>query len=162
MDLAIVTGYGHDKLTNIHELKPYFDENNVFCVGNREYDKAYTRPILESKIKYLDLKKLRKNGLVKTVNQFLELVEKNNLDGFFIHVDLDILNDNLMPAVDSRETGGLSYKEFSELLIPLLSNKKATGMEITILDPDLDPSGKYTIEFIENFVEIFKSAKAST
>ena len=162
MDLAIVTGYGHDKLTNIHELKPYFDENNVFCVGNREYDKAYTRPILESKIKYLDLKKLRKNGLVKTVNQFLELVEKNNLDGFFIHVDLDVLNDNLMPAVDSRETGGLSYKEFSELLIPLLSNKKATGMEITILDPDLDPSGKYTIEFIENFVEIFKSAKAST
>ncbi len=162
MDLAIVTGYGHHKLTNIFNLKPYFKEKNVFCVGNREYDKEYVRPILESDINYFDLKRLRSNGLKKTVNQFLELVWENNLDGFFIHLDVDVLNDTIMPAVDSREIDGLTYKEFSELLIPLFSSKKAIGIEITILDPNLDTDGKYTIEFVKNFIETLERGKACT
>ncbi|MCX2680649.1 arginase family protein [Galbibacter sp. EGI 63066] len=162
MDLAIVTGYGHDKLSNIFNQKPYFKEKNVFCVGNREYDQEYVRPILESEIKYFDLKTLRNNGLAKTANRFLELVRKNNLDGFFIHLDVDVLNDKIMPAVDSRGIDGLTYKEFRELLIPLLSSKKAVGIEITILDPNLDPKGKYTNEFIKNFIEIIECGKACT
>ena len=156
MDLAIVTGYGHDKLTNIYNQKPYFEEKNVFCVGNREYDPAYVRPILESDIQYFDLKKLRSNGLTKTANQFLEFIQEGNLDGFFIHLDVDVLNDKIMPAVDSREIDGLTYKELKELLTPLLLSKKAVGIEITILDPNLDPDGKYTVEFINNFVEILE------
>ena len=66
MDLAIVTGHGHAKLTNIFALPPYFDEINVFCVGNREYHPAYVRPILASGIHYYDLRKLRSNGLKET------------------------------------------------------------------------------------------------
>lgn len=162
MDLAIVTGYGHDKLTNIHNQKPYFKEKNVFCVGNREYHQEYVRPILGSDIEYLDLMKLRANGLEYTANQFLEMVGAQKLDGFFIHLDVDVLNDNIMPAVDSREIDGLTYKEFKELLIPLFSSDKAVGIEITILDPNLDPNGKYTTEFIKNFIETLEQGKVST
>ena len=43
MGLAIVAGKGHDKLTNIEGLKPYIEEENIFCVGNREYDPKYVR-----------------------------------------------------------------------------------------------------------------------
>lgn len=162
MDLAIVTGHGHEKLTNIHNQKPYFEEKNIFCVGNREYNKEYVQPILESDINYFDLKKLRNNGLAQTANQFLELIQENNLDGFFIHLDVDVLNDKIMPAVDSREIDGLTYKEFSELLKPLFSNEKAVGIQITILDPNLDKDGKYTIEFIKNFLGTLEHGKAST
>lgn len=68
MDLAIVTGYGHEKMTNILHQKPYFRKKNVFCVGNREYDQEYVRPIIESDIHYFDLKQLRTNGLTNTAN----------------------------------------------------------------------------------------------
>lgn len=162
MDLAIVTGYGHNKLTNIFNLKPYFQEKNVFCVGNREYDEDYVRAILKSEIEYFDLKSLRKNGLRKTAYQFLKLVEEQNLDGFLVHLDVDVLNDNIMPAVDSREIDGLFYNELSELLKPLLASKKAIGIEITILDPNLDEDGKYTIEFVKQFAELLEYGKAST
>lgn len=160
MDLAIVTGHGHDKLTNILDQKPYFEEKNVFCVGNREYDKNYIRPILESDISYFDLKKLRANGVENTAEQFLKLVQEQDLDGFFIYLDVDVLNDNVMPADDSREIDGLSYKEFSGLLKPLFLSEKAVGIEITILDPNLDRDGKYTIEFVKNFIEILEYGKA--
>lgn len=162
MDLAIVTGYGHNKLTNIFNLKPYFTEKNVFCVGNREYDIDYVRPILKSEIEYFDLNRLRENGLKKTAHQFLELVEEQNLDGFLIHFDVDVLNDNIMPSVDSRQIDGLFYNELSQLLKPLLASKKAIGIEITILDPNLDEDGKYTTEFVERFSELLEYGKACT
>lgn len=162
MDLAIVTGHGHGKLTNILDQRPYFEEKNIFCAGNREYSKEYVQSILESDITYFDLKKLLENGLTQTANQFLELIRENKLDGFFIHLDVDVLNDKIMPAVDSRKIDGLTYKEFSELLKPLFSSEKAVGIQITILDPTLDKDGKYTIEFIKNFLGMLECGKANT
>ncbi|WP_223607643.1 arginase family protein [Chryseobacterium sp. OSA05B] len=38
LDLAIITGKGHEKLTNIQGFKPYFLEENIYCVGNAETD----------------------------------------------------------------------------------------------------------------------------
>jgi len=154
MDLAIVTGYGHQKLINILNLKPYFKENSVWCVGNREYNSNIIKPILDSDITYFDLNTLRKTGIENCIVQFLKMVYENELDGFFIHLDVDVLNDNIMPAVDSREKDGLNYPEFNNLLSRLLSSPKAIGIEITILDPNLDKEGKYTTEFVSNFVKV--------
>lgn len=154
MDLAIVTGYGHPSLTNIGQQRPYFQPSHVWCVGNREYEQAYVNEILQSAIQYTDLADLRKNGSNACTNSFLQMIEQEKLDGFWIHIDVDVLDDAIMPAVDSRTPDGLSYAAFKEILRPLLASNKLTGLQITILDPDLDPDGLYTKEFITNFCEI--------
>lgn len=158
MELAIITGYGHDKLTNIHHLKPYIRDKNVWCVGNREPDPNVVNEIIASDINYFDLNTLRETGPESCALQFLQMVDQNQLDGFFIHLDVDILNDDIMPAVDSRQKNGLSYTELNQLLYPLFSSDKAIGIEITILDPNLDPDGRYTIELISNFVRVMEKA----
>jgi len=159
MELAIVTGYGHEKLTNILTLKPYFKETNVWCVGNREYASSIVKPILDSDINYFDLNTLRKTGIENCTLQFLKMIEENDLDGFLIHLDVDVLNDNIMPAVDSRENDGLNYPEFTTILSRLLSSPKSIGIEITILDPNLDREGKYTTAFVSNFVKVIEIGK---
>lgn len=159
MDLAIVTGHGHKKLTNINNLEPYIQEKNVWCVGNREYDTEYVEPILNTKINYYDLGTLREIGIDICINEFLKMVSDNKLDGFFIHLDLDVLNDDIMPAVDSRKRDGLSYEELNWILDGLLKSPKAKGIEITILDPSLDKEGKYTKEFVSNIGSTIANAK---
>ena len=154
MDLAIVAGKGHNKLTNIDGLKPYIQEEHIYCVGNREYDVSYEKPVIDSHVTYFPLNRLRENGLKNTVEQFLQMVQLHNLDGFFIHFDVDALDDRIMPAVDSRTEDGLSYDELAEILTPLLSSPKAVGMEITILDPDLDEEGNYTRQFVNKMLHI--------
>lgn len=161
MDLAIVTGYGHNKLTNIDEHKPYFEEEHVWCVSNREYEDGYVKPIMDSNINYTDLNTLREYGMKKCIADFLKMVSTENLDGFWIHIDVDVLNDNIMPAVDSRQADGLTYEEFNEIMLLLLAGTKAKGLEITILDPDLDPTGEYTTSFVNNFCTTFNSAMKS-
>ncbi len=151
MDLAIVSGFGEETLTNISGLKPYFKEEHIFCVGNREYDNSYVAPILTTEIKYMDLAQTRSAGAEKVVDSFLKMVEEEGLEGFFIHLDVDVLNDELMPAVDSREHDGLSYEELTGLLRPLVYHPMCIGMEITILDPTLDETGEYTRRFIHFF-----------
>ncbi|MBK1896924.1 arginase family protein [Chryseobacterium paridis] len=157
MDLAIVSGMGHEKLTNINGFKPYFLEENIFCVGNAETDdEEYVSEVINSDVHYYDLENLRENGFRKTSENFLKMVQEKDLDGFFIHFDVDVLNDKIMPAVDSRMEDGIDYNNLKEILIPLLENTKCFGIEITILDPDYDTDGLYTKVFIENLIQIIK------
>jgi len=161
MDLAIVTGHGHPKLTNIDGLKPYIEEENCYCVGNREYDEDYERPVKESSVRYLDLLSLRNIGIENCVVDFQKMVEAKGLNGYWVHIDVDVLDDEQMPAVDSRTAGGLSYNEFNSMLRLLMSHPKFTGLEITILDPELDPDGKHTRKFVQQFCDTANSVRTN-
>ncbi len=155
MDFAIVTGRGAEKLTNIDNRKPYFLPQDCWNAGNRCYDPAYTGPMEKSGIPYWNLERLRKEGLQNTTREFLDHVEKEKLDGFWIHMDADVLHDDIMPAVDSPAPDGLRYDEWKEILGPLLSHPKALGMELTIIDPELDPGGVYTVPFVKEMSGLF-------
>lgn len=159
MDLAFVTGHGPEQLSNISGLGPYFREEDVFCVGNREYDPGYVAEISSSDIHYVDLFKLREAGIERPVIDFLEMIERRKLDGFWLHLDVDVLDPVLMPAVDSPDPGGLDYSELASILRPLLSQEKMAGLEITILDPDLDARGDITRKFADEFCAAFNSAR---
>jgi len=157
MGLALVAGVGHEKLTNIEGLKPYIKEQNIFCVGNREYDDEYVSLSLKSDMRYIDLDGIRKQGIETITNDFLQMVIEKKLDGFWIHFDVDALNDEVMPCVDSRTEDGLWYDELKKMLQPLIQSPYFTGMEITILDPTLDKESKYINQFVKEIAEIFKS-----
>ena len=60
-----------------------------------------------------------------------------------------------MPCVDSLTPDGLTYDEFNELTSYLFQSQKLSGLEITILDPDLDQTGEYTKEFVANITSTF-------
>jgi arginase len=155
MAASIVTGNGHEKLTNILNLSPYIKEENLWCAGNREYDDEYENEIRNSSATYISLKDLREKGISNCTAAFLSEVENRNLDGFWLHIDVDVLNDTIMPCVDSRTPDGLTYDEFNELTSYLFRSKKLCGLEITILDPDLDTTGQYTKGFVDNITTTF-------
>lgn len=155
MDLAIVTGHGHEKLTDIENLNPYFQEDNVFCVGNRETSVDwYVDAIKQSDIHYYDLYDLRVKTIPSVVEDFLNLIDSKNLQGFWIHFDVDVLNNDIMPCVDSPQEDGLSYEELKLALNPLIHSKNFVGIDITIFDPTLDDRGVYARQFAQQVSNI--------
>ena len=66
-------------------------------------------------------------------------VTKPQVQGFWVHFDVDVLDDAIMPAVDYRHEGGLSWDEAAQLLQGLLCRPGARGLEVTIFNPNLDP-----------------------
>jgi arginase len=61
------------------------------------------------------------------------------LDGFWVHLDADVLDPSVMPAVDSPDPDGLLPDELVALLRPLLASPHCAGLDVTVYDPDLDP-----------------------
>ncbi|MFS4506127.1 arginase family protein [Clavibacter sp. Sh2141] len=64
-----------------------------------------------------------------------------DVSGYWLQVDVDVLDPEVMPAVDSPDPGGCTADELVELLRALAP--RAVGASVTVFDPDLDPDGRY-------------------
>ena len=153
-DLALVTGRGSERLTNIGGPGPLVRDEDVVALGERE-DYPEWRDIHGTEITVWDLPRLRELGFAGAAERAVEKLRANGVEGFWVHLDADVLDDALMPAVDSRQPGGMSYAELVQLLRPLLRSGLAVGMEITIFDPELDPTGEIAEAFTAAVVEAF-------
>ena len=153
-DLALVTGRGPDRIADIQGLRPLVRDGDVVALGERE-DYPEWRDIHETDIAVWDLGELRALGPARAALKFVGKMEARGVDGFWIHLDADVLDDAIMPAVDSRQPDGLGYSELVELLRVLLRSRLAVGMEVTIFDPELDPTGEIADGFAGALVEAF-------
>lgn len=143
MDLAFVTGYGPSLLTDIEGRGPLVRPEDAVAFAYRDHkdQKEYGSQPLPEELKALDLPAVRAKGIGAAAREAVDHLTRAELDGFFIHVDADCLDDAIMPAVDFRVPGGLSWEELSAALRIALSSDKAVGLEITIYNPRLDEDG---------------------
>ncbi len=80
----------------------------------------------------------------------LRLLERKKVDGFWLHLDVDVLDAEIMPAVDSPDPDGLTWEELDRILQALVRSPRIAGMELTIFDPDLDPEGSLAATLVEH------------
>jgi len=64
--------------------------------------------------------------------------------GFWLHLDLDVLSAAELPAVDYPQEQGQTWDELLDLLRPVLADDRLLGADVTILNPTLDPEGRYS------------------
>ena len=157
-DLAIVTGRGDARLIAMENLGPYVCAEDVHIVGVRPFD-TYLRELAATQMKVMTSLELsaRASGALAEV---LETVTRET-DGFWIHLDLDVVDAAEMPAVDSPEAQGLSFGALSRLLSGLLASPKCVGMELTIYDPDLDSEGLCAERIVACLAEAFAALTAA-
>ncbi|WP_241998800.1 MULTISPECIES: arginase family protein [Kribbella] len=148
--LALVTGRGQEDLTDLEDLGPYVRDQDAVMLGYRE-DEAYLDSLREAGIP--DWSALAViNDPAAAASGVLAHLERDDLDGFWVHLDVDILDAKVMPAVDSPDPGGLEHEHLRDLLKPLLASPKCVGIDIGIFDPDLDPDGHYAKELTDTLV----------
>ena len=156
MDLAIVSGRGPDILTDIEGLKPLVLDQDVVVFGYRDGDQAASygsQDVCETNMHVFDLEKVHTLGIKHAASLAMEKLMNDNLAGFWIHLDVDVLDDAIMPAVDYRlDGGGLSFSDLSELLKIILGSGCAVGMDITIFNPLLDVDGSIARRFVSSIV----------
>ena len=144
MDLALTVGIGPSLLTALGGTTPLVPAADVAMVGPRDNPAWYTGDDVKRArdamhVRYLDA--LRRSGMATAGEEVAGLVQRPGVTGTWIHLDVDVLDDAVMPAVDSRQPDGLSYDELESLLGPVLDTGRVVGMDVTIYDPDRDPDG---------------------
>lgn len=152
-DLAIVTGRGGE-LSKLGGRERYFADEDVVVAGIRR-DDEYLGELRALGITTLLGPEMR--GLGAAVGrEIVAAMEESGVDGYWLHLDVDVLDAEVMSAVDSPDPDGLGWRDLAELLSPLVASPGLAGAEVTVFDPDLDPEGTLAAALADCLVEVFR------
>ncbi|MFH0519956.1 arginase family protein [Streptomyces sp. M41] len=143
MELALATGRGPRVLTDLEGRGPLLRDEDVVALGFRDADesaRAGMQP-LPPGLHAVDLDAVRAAGAATAARRAVDRLTAGDSAGFWVHLDVDVLDDAIMPAVDYRIPGGLSWEELETVLRTALADPRAMGFDITIFNPRLDPDG---------------------
>jgi arginase len=144
-DLALATGRGEVLLTQWPGIDgPLVKDEDAIQVGERDADDpdyvtAGYGDILRTEITRVPIQWVRREGLDTALQKVKARLEERVLHNAWLHIDLDVLDQSILPAVDSPGSPGLTFAELSQLLSALIRTEHIAGVNLTIYDPDLDP-----------------------
>jgi arginase len=150
MELAIVSGRGPEVLSDIDGLRPLAREEDIVAFAYRDTaeQRAHgSQEIGSTAIHTFDFERVRDAGVAEAAGQALAALPLELLSGLWIHLDADVLDDAIMPAVDYRLRGGLAWDELSRLLRVVVDTGMVVGINIGIFNPRLDPTGSVAASF---------------
>lgn len=118
MELAFATGRGPAVLSDIEGLRPLVCDEDVVAFGRRdadEADEAGSRRIEDTPIPTIELTEVRALGIAEAAQQAVAHLDRPELPGVWIHLDADVLDDAIMPAVITgclEDCRGTSWSRF--------------------------------------------------
>jgi arginase len=148
MDLAILTGHGPTRL--LSQEQPPLQPAAVVLLGHRpddlHPDVARENARLDPAIHALTAPEVRKRGakLVGT-DAAARLVDRPA----WLHLDLDVLDEGVLPAVSYPQALGLDWDELLALTRPLVAAPNLLGVSVADFNPDRDTDGAHAARVVE-------------
>lgn len=151
MELAILAGLGPQPLTHLAGVAPLVNHSQVAVIGYRDEessqaDGAPDPKILAPAMHFYDVPAIRAQTPSTVAEQTLAQFDSRP---FWLHLDVDVLDESAMPAVDYLMPNGLGWQEMIELARPLAQAPNCIGMDVTIYNPTLDPDGRYARQLVD-------------
>jgi arginase len=152
--LALVTGRGQSELAGIEQRRPYVRDRDVVIIGMRPNDE-YRLDLQASGFAVRTVPDIRAHGAARTA--VWARTQLAGCLGYWVHLDVDVLDPSVMPAVDAPNPGGIAYPELELLLRGLIGGHDCVGAEVTVFDPDFDIEGAYAADLVDSLVTCFSA-----
>lgn len=163
MPLAMITGSVPSALAPGEPPRVTLPSSDVVLIGVRDlFDveaSAGGSRVRNTGVRVRDLDEVRRAGAAAAAD--VALSDLSDVDALWVHLDADVMDSAIMPAVDSPDPGGLTGTELTELLGTLLSSPKTLGMHVTIYDPERDPDRSAGRLLVDVLTSALTSARAS-
>jgi arginase len=148
MDLAILTGHGPQGLLEREE--PLLEPAAVVLLGHRPAelhpDVAGENARLDPDIQALTAPEVRERGAARVgTDAAARLVERPA----WLHLDLDVLDESVLPAVSYPQPLGLDWDELVALLRPLVAAPNLLGASVADFNPDRDINGTHAARVVQ-------------
>ncbi len=148
MALAFATGRGEALLTDWPAVtSPLVPDKQVVQIGEREgRSPGYAWPdVNDTAMTRLDVFTVRQLGARAVLDRTNATLDQEPGWPFWVHFDIDVLDQTIMPAVDTPGSPGIDLEDVTTILRSLVSDPRCRGMTVTIFDPDLDPSNRLAV-----------------
>ena len=157
MELAIATGHGPAGLVDLVE-PPLVAAREVVLLGHRraedDPDIAEELGFLPADLFHLDATTITEIGAAQ-VGQETERRLASAVDLAWLHLDLDVLDPEALPAVTYPQPRGLDWHDLSALLAPLLASPLLAGVSVADYNPDRDPDKRHARRVVGFLADLF-------
>ncbi len=151
MSLAALSGFGLTELREGIGLNYPININHIILLGTRDLD-PLEKDLLESTpISYLNPTEVADNRTSIAAGYHFKDVE-----GFYLHIDMDVLDPKESPAVDFPVKDGISQQELIHAIQEIKTITPMLAVSISSINPELDPSGKTIRSAIEILTKIIR------
>lgn len=141
MPIAVALGLGPDAwveraggpatIPERTALVGFRDRAESIADGMRQPEELVRPPLLYG------AEELREAGVA---NAATELAARLTEAGpFWLHLDVDVLDEAVFPATDYLQPGGLDWDELAAVLAPLVASERLVGASLACYNPDKDP-----------------------
>jgi arginase len=147
MELALATGRGPALLADLDGLGPLMADADVVALGARDADERHAagsqdvRATAARVLELADVRALGADGAARAADAAVTHLAARGVAGCWVHLDADVLDDAVMPAVDYRQPGGLTPAELTTILRRAMTSGLPVGVSVSIYNPALDPDG---------------------
>jgi arginase len=153
MELAILTGHGPPGL--LERDGPLLDPAAVVLLGLRPAelhpDVARENARLDPAIRALTALEVRERGAAPVgTDAAARLAERPA----WLHLDLDVLDEGVLPAVSYPQSLGLDWDELLALVRPLVAAPNLLGLSVADFNPDRDSDGTYASRIVEGLASL--------
>ena len=156
MDLAVLIGNGPPELTELAGAAPIVDAADVIAVGDADGERrrrfgAPGPDELAPSLRVIDAAALRAG------------VDAERIAGlvtgpYWLHLDVDVLDEDELPAVSYPTRSGLTWDDLERLLKPLARSPRLIGANVTDYNADEDPDGSLGRRLADLLARVFGDA----
>jgi arginase len=148
MDLAVLTGHGPRGLLEREE--PMVEPAAVVLLGHRPAelhpDVANENSRLDPAIHALTAPEVHERGAARVgADAAARLGDRLA----WLHLDLDVLDESVLPAVSYPQSLGLNWDELVALARPLVAAPNFLGASVADFNPDRDVDGIYAVRVVQ-------------
>jgi arginase len=156
MELAIITGVGPVDLTDLAGEPPLIFPADVTALGVRDLAeaRAHGAPEPNAAIRIFAYDPTAPLDDIAEVGRQTASRFTADPGRFWLHLDLDVLDTQSMPAVDYPIPGGYDWEQLRRLVRPLVTSAGFLGMDVTIYNPTLDADGSCGRQIVDFLVEL--------
>jgi arginase len=152
MDLAFVTGYGPEGLVDLGGGPPPIAEpGDVVVLGHRadpEEGSPRETELVDERIQLVEAPAIKRGDPQRLGRYVAERLEAQ-AGRFWLHFDVDVFDQEEMPAVTYPLPNGLGWEHAEALLRPLVRSRSVVGLSVADFVPDKDPDGRYARRLVD-------------
>jgi arginase len=152
MPVSTALGFGPQAWVAVNG-GPSLQAADAILIGFRDDDELPTLRSLQAdgtldrSIGLVGVDILREQGAAETGVRSAALVEGPGR--FWLHLDVDVLDERTFPATDYLMPGGLDWDELVDVMRPLATSPALIGASIGCYNPEKDPQAQNGRELVE-------------
>lgn len=159
MPMAIMLGHGPASamrdVTGAQPLRP----EDAYIVGFRDREEALARGSLmpedmTPRPNDISLEEMRSKGMRHVGCELRHRLEAEELP-FYLHLDLDVLDEEILPATSYHLPHGMDWTELAGFLAPLVESSNLAAVSIGCYDPVMDEGEVLAESIAENIGRVF-------